>query len=106
MYGGFHIILTVLEVLSVGGGVLLAESSSHVEVRLRGVSLKAVVCRGNCEASGRVMSSVLSAVVEARLCRRGGNPGHGVVREGQGRGNHHGNQGKPVHHSQDVSAGG
>lgn len=67
--------------------------------------MEVVVRRGSREASSRV-TTVLSAVVKARLCRRGGNPGHRVVREGQGRGNHHGNQGKPVHHSQDVSAGG
>lgn len=36
----------------------------------------------------------------------GGDPGYGTLREGQGRGDHHGNQGKPVHHSQDVSAAG
>lgn len=41
----------------------------------------------------------------AGLWRGDGNPGHGAVRERQGRGNHHGNQGKPAHHSQKVSAG-
>lgn len=98
----FYIILTALEVLSVA---VLTERSSHVVVRLRGTSIEAVVRGGSCEASGWVMP-VLSAFVEARLGGRSSNLGHGVVREGQGRGNHHGNQGKPVHHSQDVSAGG
>ncbi len=43
------------------------------------------------------------AVVSARLYHCGNKPGHRTLRERQGRGDHHGNQGKPVHHSQDVS---
>lgn len=62
--------------------------------------MEVVVCMGSCW-----LMTALSTYVEARLRRCDSNPGHGVVREGQGRGNHHGNQGKPVHHSQDVSAG-
>lgn len=55
------------------------------------------------EAGGR-----LATPPGARLrgCGSSGEPGYWVLREGQGRGDHHGNQGKPVHHSQDVSAAG
>lgn len=43
--------------------------------------------------------------VVARFHGCGNKPGQGTPEEEQGRGNNHGYQGKPVHHSQHVSTG-